>query len=262
MAAVLSIISGILGCFSLLFLAPFSFLTGFQEQAVWFALLGILLVGISRWLGFSRIGIEIMAIVCISLLAVIYLITLPQVRALPKDAGIKYKNVITLSDAVDNCIQSGLEGWELVTYAHNLTAGKMCMDRFNPWDSPVSAFVRGGGQDFQRTLALKEILDQIGISNTLVYSRLDFSADDPERENSIPIFGHIWIRVRMGDEIRDVSPPRAEYSSKDCFFVTQPSTRVFSSSMKPLVQLWWVIRGLDFEITAGGWNPVSKSDKI
>jgi len=30
-----------------------------------------------------------------------------------------------------------------------------------------------------------------------------------------------------------------------------------SDLMLPLIQMWWVIRGLDFELSGGKWNPVS-----
>ena len=187
MRAVLSLFVGVLGSVGLLFVAPFAYLTGFHDQCLIYALLGVLLMAVSRGLGFSRLGLEILSILCILILGVVYILNLPRVNALPNDAGYRYREILTLSEAVNSCNSSGLEGWELVAHAHRLVTLKMSREYYNPWDSLEAAFVRGGGQDFQKTLALKALLGRLGISGRLVFARVDFEEGNPLRNRHVPL---------------------------------------------------------------------------
>jgi hypothetical protein len=262
MRTVFSLLAGIIGSAGLLFIAPFAYLTGFHEQSLMYALIGLLLMGLSRLLGFSRLGLEISSIVCIVILGLVYVLNLPRIQALPKDAGYKYRRVLTLPEAVNNCNISGLEGWELAAHAQRLVSNKMSREYYNPWDSPEAAFIRGGGQDFQKTLALKALYDRLGISGRLVFAQVEFAEGNPLRGRYVPILGHVWIRVEMGDEERDVCPPTIQNPAGGCFFYFRDRVRPLPDLMLPLVQLWWVIRGLDFELSGGEWNPSSHTQKL
>ena len=260
MRTVLSLVAGIVGSLALLFLAPFAYLTGFHSQSVLYALMGTMLMGLSRWLGLSRLGLEIAAVVCILLLGLVYLLNIPRIQALPKDAGFTYRGILTLTDAVNSCNTGELEGWALVAHAQRLVSGKMSRDISNPWDSPSAAFIRGGGQDFQKILALKILYEKLGIPARLVFAKIAFDDLNPLSQQKVPFLGHIWIRVETGGEGRDVCPPPYQNPSGGCFFSSQSRERSLPELAYPLVQLWGVLRGLDFDLSAGEWNPVSRSE--
>lgn len=253
MTTVIRIIAGLFGNFSLLFLAPLAYLSGFSKQALMFALFGLFLILIAVWLGCARIMLEVMAIAFVVFALILYVLTLPQIRSLAGDAEAKVLNAISLEDAVKACDASELVGWELVTYARNLTADKMSAKIFHPWDSPDKAFGRGAGQLFQRTLALKEIYDKLGIPNRIVYAHLDFIKDEPKEWEKFPILGHIWIRIQMGEELRHVRPPMKD-SKPSCFFAASKEGHVLPEMLYPFVQIWRVIKGLDFDLQSGQWG--------
>jgi hypothetical protein len=260
MKTVLSLVTGIFGSLGLLFLAPFAYLTGFHSQSVLYALMGVLLMGLSRWLGLSRLGLEIAAVVCILLLGLVYLLNMAHVQALPKDAGFRYRGILTLTDAVNSTNAGELEGWALVTHLQKLVSGKMSRDMHNPWDSPEAAFIRGGGQDFQKTLVLKILYQRLGIPARLVFAKIAFDDLNPLSQQKVPLLGHIWIRVDMKGESRDVCPPPYQNPSGGCFFNGQVRGRSLPELAYPLVHLWWVLRGLDFDLSSGEWKPVSHPD--
>lgn len=253
MTTVIRILAGFFGNFSLLFLAPLAYLSGFSKQALMFALFGIFLILISVWLGFARIALEVMAIVFVVLVLILYVLTVPQIRALAGEAESKVQNETTLEDAVKACNDTGLVGWELVTYARNLTAERMSAKIFHPWDSPEKAFGRGAGQLFQKTLALKQIYDRLGIPNRVVYAHIDFVKEEPKEWRKFPILGHIWIRIQMGDEVRHVRPPMKD-GKPSCFFAASEEGHVLSEIAYPFVQIWRVIKGLDFDLQSGQWG--------
>jgi hypothetical protein len=255
-------LAGIFGCGGLLFLAPFAYLTSFHEQSVIYLLCGLLLMGISRWLGLSKVSLEIISIISIVLLGIVYVLNLPRVQALPKDAGYKYHQILTFSDAVEACSSGGLEGWELAAQAQTLVTNKMSRKYYNPWDSPKAAFIRGGGQDFQKILALKALYDKVGISSQLVFARVRFEEENPLRGRGVPVLGQIWIRVEMGGITRHVCPPSVQGPDGGCFFVFEERTHLLPDLLFPVVNLWWVIRGLDFDLSGGEWSPVSHSEKL
>jgi hypothetical protein len=128
------------------------------------------------------------------------LLMLPAARALRRYGPAEQEGIETIEDAVAACRHTGLEGWPLVTYAQTLVYRKFryysCR---NLWDTPAHALRRGMGYCTQYNLALKEILDQLGYETETVCSlrvrvvdRLDWS------------MGHTWLRVHVGEEVRDV----------------------------------------------------------
>jgi transglutaminase-like putative cysteine protease len=136
----------------------------------------------------------------------VYLLTIPLLRRLPKQSRVSLDGVTTIDDAVEACRRTHLQGWDLVAYAQNLAARKFTYSRLNTWDTPSRAFERGLGYCEQQALALKKIYDRLGIQARPVFTmRCKFP---PKMIDGIPspggISGHAWLRVRIGDEERDV----------------------------------------------------------
>jgi hypothetical protein len=139
-------------------------------------------------------------------LCVLVLLTLPGLRLLPKERRVSLGGITTIDDAVATCQRTGLSGWPLVAYAQQLAARKFTYSRRNPWDSPARAFERGLGYCQQQALALKRIYAGLGLEAQPVYAfRCWFPPAvidgmiEPQR-----ISPHTWLRVRIGDEVRDV----------------------------------------------------------
>ena len=138
----------------------------------------------------------------------VYLLTIPMLRRLPKQDRVSMDGITTIDDAVEACKQTQMQGWELVAYAQNLAAKKFTYSRLNTWDTPSRAFERGLGYCEQQALALKKIFDKLGIETRPVFCmRCKFPAkvvDGVYWPGGIS--GHAWLRVRIGDEERDVCP--------------------------------------------------------
>jgi F420H(2)-dependent quinone reductase len=138
----------------------------------------------------------------------VYLLTIPLLRRLPKQSRVSMDGITTIDDAVEACRQTHLQRWELVAYAQNLAAKKFTYSRLNTWDTPSRAFERGMGYCEQQALALKKIYDKLGIETRPVFCmRCKFPAkvvDGVDWPGGIS--GHAWLRVRIGDEERDVCP--------------------------------------------------------
>ena len=136
----------------------------------------------------------------------VYLLTIPLLRRLPKQSRVSLDGVTTIDDAVEACRRTHLQGWDLVAYAQNLAARKFTYSRLNTWDTPSRAFERGMGYCEQQALALKKIYVRLGIETRPVFAmRCKFPA---KVVDGVPwpggISGHAWLRVRVGDEERDV----------------------------------------------------------
>ena len=136
----------------------------------------------------------------------VFLLTIPLLRRLPKQSHVSLDGVVTIDDAVKACRRTHLQGWDLVAYAQNLSARKFTYSRLNTWDTPSRAFERGMGYCEQQALALKKIYDRLGIETRPVFAMLcKFPA---KVVDGVPwpggVSGHAWLRVRIGDEERDV----------------------------------------------------------
>jgi len=136
----------------------------------------------------------------------VYLLTIPRLRRLPKQDHVSMDGITTIDDAVEACKQTQLQGWDLVAFAQNLTAKKFTYSRLNTWDTPSRAFERGLGYCEQQALALKKIYYKLGFETRPVFCmRCKFPAkvvDGVYWPGGIS--GHAWLRVRIGDEERDV----------------------------------------------------------
>ena len=136
----------------------------------------------------------------------VYLLTIPLLRRLPKQGCVSMDGITTIDDAVESCRRTHLQGWDLVAYAQNLAAQKFTYSRLNTWDTPSRAFERGMGYCEQQALALKKIYGRLGIETRPIFAmRCKFP---PKVVDGVPspggISGHAWLRVRIGDEERDV----------------------------------------------------------
>jgi len=138
----------------------------------------------------------------------VYLLTIPLLRRLPKQGRVSMDGITTIDDAVEACRRTHLQGWDLVAYAQNLAAKKFTYSRLNTWDTPSRAFERGMGYCEQQALALKKIYDKLGIeTRPVIAMRCKFPAKVVDGVYWPGWFtGHAWLRVRIGDEERDVCP--------------------------------------------------------
>jgi hypothetical protein len=136
----------------------------------------------------------------------VFLLTIPLLRRLPKQDRVSMDGITTIDDAVEACRRTHLQGWDLVAHAQKLAAKKFTYSRLNTWDTPSRAFERGMGYCEQQALALKKIYDKLGIETRPVFAtRCKFPAkvvDGLEWPGGIS--GHAWLKVRIGDEERDV----------------------------------------------------------
>ncbi|MGR0218709.1 hypothetical protein [Agromyces sp. ZXT2-6] len=136
----------------------------------------------------------------------VFLLTVPGLRRLPQAGRTTVDGVTTVDDAMTKASATGLDGWELVGFVQHLAARKFDYSRRNPWDTPARAFERGMGYCQQQALALREIYGRLGIEARPVHAR---SCHFPAGEvHGMPepagIRGHVWLRVRVDGEERDV----------------------------------------------------------
>jgi hypothetical protein len=105
-----------------------------------------------------------------------------------------------LGDAVSMCVRSGTAGWALVDEATRLVHGRFATySVLHVWERPETAFRRGRGFCTQYNGALAKILKQLGFNAWLVYATGVRFDDD-----TAWALGHTWVRVELGDDVRDV----------------------------------------------------------
>ena len=170
---------------------------------------------------------------------VIYLLTIPLLRRLPKPGRVSMDGITTIDDAVEACRRTHLHGWDLVAYAQHLAARKFTYSRLNTWDTPSRAFERGMGYCEQQALALKHIYDRLGIESRGVLAfRCTFPAGVID---GIPwpggVSGHAWLRVRIGDEELDVCPGSASNRPGVTHFEILSKVRMWHSWLRPFTHL-------------------------
>ena len=125
---------------------------------------------------------------------------LPGAWKLRGRGALALDGVVTLDDAVTQCRRSGLQGWELVTFAQRLVYRKFaCYSARNLWDMPARAFVYGMGYCTQYNLALKQLLGKLGIRSQAVFCLQVAVNDEPNWR-----MGHTWLRVTVDGVTRDV----------------------------------------------------------
>jgi hypothetical protein len=173
----------------------------------------------------------------------LFLASIPGLQRLPGQSRVSLDGIITIDDAVQACRRSGRDGWQLVEFAQNLAARKFTYSRRNPWDRPARAFERGMGYCQQQALALKLIYDKLGIEARPVFaSRCKFPPSiihgiaEPAR-----VSGHTWLRVRIGDEVRDVCSGRLDNRPGAVHFQVMSEVRSLSPWIRPFTHLGSVL---------------------
>ena len=130
--------------------------------------------------------------------------------------------VVNMKDAVQACRRTGLQGWDLVKFAQQLTARKFATySTLNVWDPPGRAFICSTGYCTQYNLALKHILDRLGFETTAVFAPKVRILD-----NEAWRMGHTWLRVTIEEETRDVCAGRVENEPGKVHFV--PLSKVYA----------------------------------
>lgn len=102
--------------------------------------------------------------------------------------------------------QDLLVGWELVTYAQHLVMKQMTYSYDNPLVLPKRAFEQGRGYCVQQAYCTRRILRALGFTCNLVYSpRVRVVGKIKDGKIVAPFTsGHVWNRVTIGDETKDV----------------------------------------------------------
>jgi hypothetical protein len=221
-----SVILGFFGFFGgwlVFFLVPFAVLSGYRKYSLPYLVTGVALLVIAYGLGIAPVFLLVLLVVILAAFVAFYVLTIPGMRLLPKESRVSVDGVATIEDAVAACRRSELQGWELVAYAQSLAAKKFTYCRRNPWDSPSRAFERGLGYCQQQALALNEIYDRLGCESRPVYATKCRFPPPEDAGASLAlvlgnrwlrawlkgqenVFGHTWVRVRVGDEELDVCP--------------------------------------------------------
>lgn len=148
------------------------------------------------------------------------MLMLPGALRLPHYQATSLDGATSVADAARLCGRTGLEGWELVTFAQRLTARKFAIySTLNLWDTPSRAFTHGLGYCTQYNLALREILQQLGFQTEIAFA-LKVRIFDNEAWH----MGHTWLRVTVDGEARDVCAGRLENEPGQVHFV--PLSRV------------------------------------
>jgi hypothetical protein len=134
------------------------------------------------------------------------LLMFPARWALRERSPMTLQGVETLDAAAAACRRTGLAGWGLVTFAQRLVYARFaCYSCRNLWDTPAQAFRYGMGYCTQYNLALKQLLDQLGIEAQAVTS---FKVH--VRDNADWSMGHTWLRVNVQGKVYDVCAGHAD----------------------------------------------------
>lgn len=115
-------------------------------------------------------------------------------------------NVVTIEDAVVYLRSKKLKEWVLVKESQKIVAEKMEYSRRNNWDTAEKAFARGMGYCLQQADALKIILLEFGIDVRLVQCMKNTFPPKKIHEyySEGGTCGHVWLRVRINGEEKDV----------------------------------------------------------
>jgi transglutaminase-like putative cysteine protease len=171
---------------------------------------------------------------------------------LPAPSHVTVDGITTIADAIVACRRSRLAGWELVAYAQHLVARKFTYSRLNTWDTPARAFERGRGYCEQQALALKAIYDALGIKTRPVFALR--CAFPPKVVDGVwwpgGASGHAWLRVRIGDDERDVCPGSAENTPGHTQFRILSPVHTWSPWLRPFTHVGSSIENMRRDLVA------------
>jgi hypothetical protein len=237
--AMLGYLFAFLGGFLLIFVMPFSLVSGYIATGIIFGVSGLLFATLALRLK-THIR-EVLLLFGVSALLLLFLagLTDPGVGYNPDQSGMSMNGIITIEDAVNDCKSTGLTGWELVTYAQNLTARKFTYTRKYPWDTPERAFERGQGYCQQQALALNKIYDRLGINSWVVYTamcRLPPQLVDGIYEKE-RITGHTWLMVNIQGKEMDVCPGSVNNLPGVTHFTVLSDVKPLNPVMQPITHI-------------------------
>lgn len=142
----------------------------------------------------------------------------PVVTRAPEPALSLPRDVRDLSEALDDCLGSRLDGWELVDYATRLVNQKFTRySIWHLWESSGLAFKNSRGFADQYNIALGRLLAGLGFRVQAVHAaRVRFDADRP----AAPWWnaGHTWLRVTHSGRTLDVCASRADHRAGQVHF--------------------------------------------
>lgn len=169
----------------------------------------------------------------------LWLATRPLSAQAPAEDRTMDGTVTTVEDAVRVSHQTGLTGWALVDFAQHLVARKFTHSRLNPWDSPERAFQRGLGYCQQQALALQQVMERLGIASRPVFAtRCAFPAQVVDGLLEPPrVSGHVWLRVTVDGEERDVCPGNDENSPGVTHFRVESAVRTLHPLLRPFTHV-------------------------
>ncbi len=174
----------------------------------------------------SRIAICVASPVVLILLGVM-VYALPPTLSLPSGPRPDIEP-LSLSEAAERLVQTGMKGWDLVEEARLMVGERMEYSRRNSFDSYKKAFRRGYGYCQQEAFALAGLLRKLDFDAWPVHSE---HCDFPEKKNT----GHAWVRVSYRGEVRDIDSTFMDPLTGELTFVTRtpakkytPLFRIFS----------------------------------
>jgi len=234
---------GFVGGFLLIFMTPFSVVSGYTVMGAVFGVAGIAWLVLAWSLKTPRLGLLSLLLVNAVLALFLTGLTSWGVGYNPEQYKNSLDGVVTIDDAVQLCRQTGLSGWELVAYAQNLTARKFTYSRKNPWDTPAKAFARGQGYCQQQALALKEIYDRLGIESRVVYAaRCRFTAQVIDGQLvKERVTGHAWLKVKIDGKELDVCPGAVTNMPGVVNFSVLSDVKTLNPIMQPITHIISVI---------------------
>ena len=169
---------------------------------------------------------------------------------------------VTVADLVKGSRSSGLDGWELVDRATALV--HEAFDHYSAWhlwESPETALAHGRGSSVQVNRVLARVLGELGFDVAVVHAaRVRFGRHPWWHA------GHVWVRVTIAGDERDVCAMTLGNSAGNVAFTPLTEVRELHSWTVPAVsvglapfvavQVWrqlllgdavprWMYRGID-----------------
>lgn len=152
----------------------------------------------AKWLGAGLAGLTAVALA-------------PVVLRAPEPALSLPRDIRDLDEALDDCLGTRLDGWELVDYATELVNQKFTRySLWHFWETSGLAFKNSRGFSDQYNLALGRLLAGLGFEVQVVHAsrvRFDSSRQGAPWWNA----GHTWLRVSYGGRTLDVCASRADH---------------------------------------------------
>lgn len=128
---------------------------------------------------------------------------------------VRRPEIATLEDAVKVCQESELSGWPLVDFATSLVNDKYShYSAWHLWLTPEQSFAQSQGLSLQYNQALAAILTSLGVELAVVQcARVRQVLPRPWW-----LAGHVWLKVSINDQTRDVCAGNASNRAGDVDF--------------------------------------------